>query len=64
MGLPAELFGGRGADQVAESLRYCGRFSPCRWQSRADLCTPGRFLMEDGTVFQAYYFNDDTISKW
>ena len=24
----------------------------------------GRFLMEDGTVFQAYYFNDDTISKW
>ena len=24
----------------------------------------GRFLMEDGTVFQAYYFNDDTISTW
>lgn len=24
----------------------------------------GRFIMEDGTVFQAYYFNDDTISKW
>ena len=24
----------------------------------------GRFLMEDGTVFQAYYFNDDTISAW
>ena len=22
------------------------------------------FLMKDGTVFQAYYFNDDTISKW
>ena len=24
----------------------------------------GRFIMEDGTVFQAYYFSDDTISKW
>ena len=24
----------------------------------------GRFFMEDGTVFQAYYFSDDTISKW
>ena len=23
----------------------------------------GRFLMEDGTVFQAYYFNDDTTLK-
>ena len=38
MGLPAELFGGRGAGEVAESLRCCGRFSPCRWQTRADLC--------------------------
>ena len=24
----------------------------------------GRFIMEDGTVFQAYYFSDDTITKW
>ena len=24
----------------------------------------GRFIMEDGTVFQAYYFSDDTISTW
>ena len=24
----------------------------------------GRFIIEDGTVFQAYYFSDDTISKW
>ena len=23
---------------MAESLRCCGRFSPCRWQTRADLC--------------------------
>ena len=38
VGLPAELFGGRGAGEVAESLRCCGRFSPCRWQTRADLC--------------------------
>ena len=23
----------------------------------------GRFLIEDGTVFQAYYFNSDAITK-
>ena len=48
MRLPAELFGGRGADEVAESLRYCGRFSPCRWQTRADLCNENvRFTILD-----------------
>ncbi len=47
MGLPAELFGGRGAGEVAESLRCCGRFSPCRWQTRADLCIDMRFRVND-----------------
>ena len=50
MGLPAELFGGRGAGEVAESLRCCGRFSPCRWQTRADLCNLETFL-----IFMAFF---------
>ena len=29
---------------MAESLRCCGRFSPCRWQTRADLCTEANKL--------------------
>ena len=32
--------------------------------SRFHTMRRGAFLMEDGTVFQAYYFNDDTISTW
>ena len=55
MGLPAELFGGRGAGEVAESLRCCGRFSPCRWQTRADLCT----LFEDLIVQKEIDWNEN-----
>lgn len=55
MGLPAELFGGRGAGEVAESLRCCGRFSPCRWQTRADLCNklPLMDVIENGALLEA-----------
>ena len=28
----------RSPDKVAENLRQDGRNSPCRWQTRADLC--------------------------
>lgn len=41
------------------NIRICGRAAE---QIPHD--AQGRFIMEDGTVFQAYYFNDDTISKW
>lgn len=60
MGLPAELFGGRGAGEVAESLRCCGRFSPCRWQTRADLCSwndsfGNQVLIDDGAGLSTRY---------
>ena len=38
-GIAGRAFWWKGAGEVAESLRCCGRFSPCRWQTRADLCS-------------------------
>ena len=41
------------------NIRICGRAAE---QIPHD--AQGRFIMEDGTVFRAYYFSNDTISKW
>lgn len=41
------------------NIRICGRAAE---QIPHD--AQGCFIMEDGTAFQAYYFSDDTISKW
>ena len=55
------------------SIRICGRADTTlstiiigdeRAAEQIPHDAQGRFIMEDGTVFQAYYFNDDTISTW
>lgn len=51
-------------DEVAELLDKTGADKDGRAAEQIPHDAQGRFIMEDGTVFQAYYFNDDTISKW
>ena len=67
--IPVLLYSLKGLRQ-RKNIRICGRADTTlstiiigdgRAAEQIPHDAQGRFLMEDGTVFQAYYFNDATL---